>query len=99
KQIRSLHSQRSVKRPVEGNISQKKTFVKRRGSALPASPIPVIPSSVFPYAMQQGISFGFRGRQRRLKPALERNERSEFNFLFRDTAGFQTDLPGSGTQN
>ncbi|MBQ1712978.1 MAG: hypothetical protein II030_01150, partial [Treponema sp.] len=27
------------------------------------------------------------------------NERSEFNFLFRDTASFQTDLPGSGTQN
>ena len=52
KQLRSLHSQRSVKRPVEGNNSQKKTFVKRRGSALPASPIPVIPSSVFPYAMQ-----------------------------------------------
>jgi hypothetical protein len=33
------------------------------------------------------------------KLALERNERSEFNFLFRDTAGFQSDLPGSGTQN
>ena len=25
--------------------------------------------------------------------------RSEFNFLFRDTAGFQTDLTGSGTPN
>ncbi|MBP5438171.1 MAG: hypothetical protein J6Y30_09345 [Treponema sp.] len=49
--------------PVEGNISQKKTFVKRRGSALPASPIPVIPSSVFPYAMQQGVSFGCSGKQ------------------------------------
>ena len=34
-----------------------------------------------------------RTRQRSFKP------RSEFNFLFRDTAGFQTDLPGSGTQN
>ena len=34
-----------------------------------------------------------RTRQRSFKP------RSEFYFLFRDTAGFQTDLPGSGTQN
>ena len=63
KETRSLHSQRSVKRPVEGNISQKKTFVKRRSSALPASPIPVIPSSVFPYAKQLEISFGCSGRQ------------------------------------
>jgi hypothetical protein len=53
------------------------------------------------------ISLVCSGRQRRLKTRIgaERTRqrsfkpRSEFNFRFRDTAGFQTDLPGSETQN
>ncbi|MBQ1643147.1 MAG: hypothetical protein II103_01310, partial [Treponema sp.] len=63
--------------------------------------------SLLTYANKVEISFGRSGRQRRMKTRIgaERTRqrsfkpRSEFNFLFRDTAGFQADLPGSGTQN
>ncbi len=64
-------------------------------------------STIFFYEKQLEISLVRSGRQIRLKTRIgaERTRqrsfkpRSEFNFLFRDTAGFQTDLPGSGTPN
>ncbi len=51
---------------------------------------------IFPLIKDNKLRCGYgaeRTRQRSFKP------QSEFNFLFRDTAGFQTDLPGSGTPN
>ncbi len=64
-------------------------------------------STIFSYEKQLEISLVRSGRQIRLKTRIgaERTRQrsfkpqSEFNFLFRDTAGFQTDLPGSGTPN
>ena len=64
-------------------------------------------STIFFYEKQLEISLVRSGRQIRLKTRIgaERTRQrsfkpqSEFNFLFRDTAGFQTDLPGSGTPN